>query len=158
MQDSSNFKISSPGSGSQGIGRSRRVLALLAATPEEIRPVRIGHAVVARGKRSGFRGAVDSCEHAVASLLDLTEQGIDVPPDELALPEHDLSRDQHVANVPWIQHRHNSARYIVYRPGIDAPRVENDDVGFFAGNESADLVEQSSGRRAGDSGHLDDLP
>src|SRR5262249_54220431 len=106
----------------------------------------------------GFRGAIDSCEHSLTSLLDLPEQRIDVPPDEFALPEHDLSRDQHVANVPWIHHRHNRARYIVYRPGINAPRVEHDDVGFFAGHESTDLVEQPSGRRTGDGGHLDDLP
>src|SRR5262245_39578038 len=146
------------GSGPQCIRRSRRVLPLFAAAPEEIRPVRIGHAVVARWKRSGFRGAIDSCEHSLTSLLDLPEQRIDVPPDEFALPEHDLSRDQHVANVPWIHHRHNRARYIVYRPGINAPRVEHDDVGFFAGHESTDFVEQPSGRRTGDGGHLDDLP
>src|SRR5438477_8327808 len=82
------------GSRPQSIGRSDRVLSLLAAAPQEVRPVRIGQAVVAGWKLSGFRGAVDSLEHAVASLLDQAQQRVDVPPNELALPKHDASRDE----------------------------------------------------------------
>src|SRR5206468_8783916 len=68
----------------QCIGWSGHVLPFLATTSEEIRPIRIRQAVVARWELSDFRAAVDSREHAVASLFNLAEQRIDVPADQLA--------------------------------------------------------------------------
>ena len=98
------------------------------------------------GKRPDFRRAVDPREHAVARLLDLAQQPFDVPPDELALPVHDLPRNQDVAHVPGIHHRHNRAGHIVHRPGVDVPRVEHDDVGFLARRQRADLVQNDGSR------------
>jgi len=75
----------------QHICWSARVLSLLATAREEVGPVRVAQAVVARRKLSGFRGTVDSGEDAVTGLLDLAQQRIDVPPNELALPEQSMS-------------------------------------------------------------------
>src|SRR2546430_17719842 len=114
-----------------------------------MRQILMRQAVDARWELTDFRPTVDSRGPAIASLFDLAEQRIDVPADQLAFPEHDLSRDQDVANVPGIHHRHNRAGHIVDGPGIHTAGIEHNDVGFLAGSESTNLVEQPSGCRTG---------
>lgn len=57
--------------------------------------------------------AGDPREHLVARLFDLAEQPIENPSDELTFPVHDSSRDQQIAGVRRIRHRHNRAWHVV---------------------------------------------
>ena len=53
---------------------------------QEVRPVGVAEAVVARRYRADLRRAVDPGEHPVARLLNLAQQPVDIPSHELALP------------------------------------------------------------------------
>ncbi len=57
----------------QHIRGRRRVLTLIAASGEEVRPVWIGEAVVALRQLSDLRRTVDARENALACLLDLPQ-------------------------------------------------------------------------------------
>ena len=99
--------------------------------------------VEALGKRADFRGPVDTRQHTVTRLLDLTKQSIDVPVAKLTLPVHDLPGDEHVPHVARIHHRDNRARYVIHRPGADGSRLEHDDVCLLARSQGTDLVEDA---------------
>src|SRR4249919_3639923 len=62
----------------QRVRGRRRVLTLVAASGEEVRPVWIGEAIVALRQLSDLRRTVDARENALACLLDLPQQCIDI--------------------------------------------------------------------------------
>src|SRR5215467_11500643 len=143
--------------GPQHVRGRRRVLTLIAACGEEVRPVWIGEAIVALRQLSDLRRTVDACENTLARLLDLPQQCIDIPTHEFALPVHDLPCDQHVTYMSGVHHRHYRTWHVVHRPCVDVARVENDNIGLLARGECSDLVENAVRRGARNSGHLDDL-
>src|SRR5262249_40740488 len=117
----------------------------------------IGEAIVALRQLAALRCTVDARENALACLLDLPQQCIDIPTHEFALPVHDLPCDQHVTYMSGVHHRHYRTWHVVHRPCVDVARVENDNIGLLARGKCSHLVENAVRRGARNSGHLDDL-
>src|SRR3954464_12918828 len=112
------------------VGR-QGVLALVAARAQEIWPIRTCLTVLALGNRTDTAGstavavgAADPGEHPLARLLEVLDQLIGVPAYQLPVLEHDLARDQNVADVPGVHHRHDRARRVVDRCDIDIAGIQ----------------------------------
>src|SRR5262249_23800345 len=91
---------------------------------------------------------VRALDHAVTRLLHHPAHARDVDTNEVAAPLLHLAGDEDAVDIARVHQVDDDARHIVERPDVEPVGAEQDDVGFLAGRERADLVLEMAAARA----------